>query len=271
MMRSLWTAASGMTAQQLNVDTISNNIANVNTTGYKKERLEFKSLLYQTMERASLDESDDGKPVNLQVGHGVMPIVSSRIFTNGSMERTENPLDFYLQGDGFFVIDRGDNDIAYTKDGSFKLSIVDGEPNLVTSEGYAVLDIDGEPITFPEDTSVDDLSIDSLGNITYIDEDGETQDLGIRFDIVQFPNVQGLEAIGNNLYITTPASGEAIQESGGDITNVSYIIQKYLEMTNVNVADEMVNLIVAQRAYELNSKAIQTSDDMLQQANNLKR
>ena len=260
MMRSLWTAASGMTSQQLNVDTISNNIANVNTTGYKKERLEFQSLLYQTMSRATLDENDTGRPV-----------VSSRIFTNGSVERTDNPLDFYLQGDGFFVVERGEDDIVYTKDGSFKLSLNGDELSLVTSEGYAILDTDGEPITLPENVSMADVTVDSLGNITYIDEDGESQDLGVRFNIVQFPNVQGLEAIGNNFYTVTAASGEAVQESEGETTTVSSIIQNCLEMSNVNVANEMVDLIIAQRAYELNSKAIQTSDDMLQQASNLKR
>jgi len=271
MMRSLWTAASGMTSQQLNVDTISNNIANVNTTGYKKERLEFQSLLYQTMARATLDENDTGRPVNLQVGHGVRPVVSSRIFRNGSVERTDNPLDFYLQGDGFFVVDRGDDDIVYTKDGSFKLSLNGGELSLVTSEGYAILDTDGEPITLPENVTMSDVTVDSLGNITYIDEDGEVQETGVRFDIVQFPNVQGLEAIGNNFYTVTAASGEPVQESEGDTSSVSSIIQSCLEMSNVNVANEMVDLIIAQRAYELNSKAIQTSDDMLQQASNLKR
>ncbi len=270
-MRSLWTAASGMTAQQLNVDTISNNIANVNTTGYKQERLEFRSLLYQTMERASLDDSDDGKPVNLQVGHGVRPIASSRSFVNGSMERTENPLDFYLQGDGFFVIETDDDTIRYTKDGSFKLSIVDDTSYLVTSEGYSVLNVDGDPISFDSDIKISQISVNAEGNLTYIDEDGEVQEMDMQFDIVQFPNVQGLEAIGNNLYKTTSASGEAIQESEGDINETSKIIPKYLEMSNVNIANEMIKLIIAQRAYELNSKAVTTSDDMLQQANNLKR
>lgn len=271
MMRSLWTAASGMTAQQMNVDTISNNVANVNTMGYKKERLEFKSLLYQTMKRASLDANATGQPVNLQVGHGVIPIVSSRIFTNGSMERTDNPLDFYLAGDGFFVVDRGDGDIVYTKDGTFKISIDNGEATLVTSEGYPVLDVDGEPITWPDNISTEDVTVDEEGNITYIDENGDVQETGVQFDVVQFPNVQGLEAVGNNFYVVTSASGDAIQESSGDTSSNSRIIQKCLEMSNVNVANEMVNLIIAQRAYELNSKAIQTSDDMLQQASNLKR
>ncbi len=271
MMRSLWTAASGMTSQQLNVDTISNNIANVNTTGFKQERLEFKSLLYQTMQRATLDANDTGRPVNLQVGHGVRPIVSSRVFTNGSMETTDNPLDFYLQGQGFFTIDRGDGDIVYTKDGNFKISITDGESQIVTSEGYAVLDTDGEPVTIPENVLMSDVTVDSDGNITYIDEDGVTQDTGVRFGVVQFPNTQGLEAIGNNFYTTTPASGDALSEADGDTSTTSRIVQGCLEMSNVNVANEMVKLIIAQRAYELNSKAIQTSDDMLQQASNLKR
>jgi len=262
-----------MTAQQLNVDTISNNIANVNTAGYKKERLEFKSLLYQTMQRATLDENDNGRPVNLQAGLGVRPIVSSRIFTNGNVERTDNPLDFYLEGEGFFVIDRGDGDIVYTKDGSFKISRSNNgdEVSLVTSDGSAILDVDGEPITLPENVSMSDVNVDSAGFITYIDDEGETQETGVQFDIVQFPNVQGLEAIGTNFYVPTPASGEPVQESSGDTNTVSSIIQSCIEMSNVNVANEMVNLIIAQRAYELNSKAIQTSDDMLQQASNLKR
>lgn len=271
MMRSLWTAASGMTSQQANVDTISNNLANVNTTGYKKERLEFKSLLYQTMERASLDENNNGKPVNLQVGLGVRPIVSSRIFTTGNIERTENDLDFAIEGDGFFVIDTGNDTVSYTKDGSFKLSYDGTEATLVTSEGYPVLSVDGEPIAIPADTKMSSVIFEKDGTATYRDENGEVQDLGVQMDIVQFPNPQGLEAVGGNLFVTTPASGEAIQESGGDLTYTSKLVQKYLEKSNVQVAQEMVDLIVAQRAYELNSKSIQTSDDMLQLANNLKK
>ncbi|MDE6357779.1 MAG: flagellar basal-body rod protein FlgG [Eubacteriales bacterium] len=270
MMRSLWTAASGMKGQQLNVDTIANNISNVNTTGYKKERLEFKTLLYQTMERASLDEADTGKPVNLQVGLGVKPIATSRMFTTGNLQRTENNLDFAIEGEGFFTIQTGEEEVSYTRDGSFKISTNDGENTLVTSEGYYVLDTNGDPIVFPSEVPIKDVSISSNGSITYL-IDGETEDTGIQIGLVQFSNPQGLEAIGGNLYTVTTASGEPILEADGEVSNPSSIAQGYLEMSNVNIAEEMVNLIVAQRAYELNSKAITTSDEMLQQANNLKK
>lgn len=269
MMRSLWTAASGMNAQQLNVDTISNNISNVNTTAYKKERLEFKSLLYQTMERASLDDSDTGKPVNLQVGLGVKPIATSRMFTQGNMEMTENKTDLAIEGQGFFMIQTGEDEVSYTRDGNFKVSIADGENVLVTSEGYYVLSTDGEYITIPQEVAIKDIVISSSGALSYT-LNGEQEDSGLTIGVVQFANPQGLEAIGGNLYAQTLASGEPILEADGEV-NGSKIAQGYRELSNVNIAEEMVNLIVAQRAYELNSKAITTSDEMLQQANNLKK
>ena len=268
-MRSLWTAASGMSAQQLNVDTISNNISNVDTNSFKKERLEFKSLLYQTMDRASLDRADTGKPVNLQVGLGVKPIATSRMFFQGNLEKTEINTDLAIEGEGFFMVQTGEDEISYTRDGSFKISVGDGQNNLVTSEGYYVLNSDGEPITLPENLAVKDIIISSNGAIRYM-QNGVEQDTGTTIGIVQFANPQGLEAIGGNLYTTTPASGEAILEADIE-NNKSKISQGYLELSNVNIAEEMVNLIVAQRAYELNSKAITTSDEMLQQANNLKK
>lgn len=269
MMRSLWTAASGMTSQQFNVDNISNNISNVNTTSFKKERAEFKSLLYQTMERASLDGADTGKPVNLQVGLGVRPIATNRMFTQGSVEKTENKTDLAIQGQGFFMVRTGENEVSYTRDGSFKLSVGDGENNLVTSEGYYVLNSDGEPITIPSNVPLQDVTISENGAISYR-QNGEIQNTGINIGIVQFSNPQGLEAIGGNLYSVTSASGEPIAEADAEFPK-SKILQGFLELSNVNIAEEMVNLIVAQRAYELNSKAITTSDEMLQQANNLKK
>ncbi|WP_250277698.1 flagellar basal-body rod protein FlgG [[Clostridium] colinum] len=269
MMRSLWTAASGMNAQQLNVDTISNNISNVDTTSYKKERAEFKSLLYQTMERASLDEADTGKPLNLQVGLGVKPIATSRMFSQGSIERTEVKTDLAIEGQGFFMIKTGEEEVSYTRDGSFKVSLGDGQNNLVTSEGYYVLNTDGEPVTLPQNVSVQDIIIGPNGAISYM-QNGKQEDLGVTIGLVQFANPQGLEAIGGNLYRTTPASGEAVLESDGEVVK-SKLAQGFLEMSNVNIAEEMISLIVAQRAYELNSKAITTSDEMLQQANNLKK
>lgn len=277
MMRSLWTAASGMTAQQLNVDNIANNLSNVNTTGYKKDRLEFQTLLYQTMERASLDAADTGRPVNLQVGLGVRPVATTKIFTGGNVETTDNPLDLCIEGNGFFVVDRGNEDagieeIVYTRDGSFKLSINEDEATLVTSEGYPVLDSEGETIVLPSNISSSEISIDSTGLICYPDpdNDGDFVYLDNPIGIVQFPNVQGLESVGGNFLKETSASGEPLWEADDDVTTYSRIMQSCLEMSNVNVAEEMVNLIVAQRAYELNSKAITTSDEMLQTANNLK-
>lgn len=270
MMRSLWTAASGMKGQQLNVDTISNNISNVNTTSYKRERAEFKSLLYQTMERASLDDSDTGQPVNLQVGLGVKPIATSKMFTTGNLQKTEVNTDLAIEGQGFFMIKTGDDEVSYTRDGSFKISVGEGENFLVTSEGYYVLDTNGDPISIPNTVAVSNIAIGEDGKITYKSLDGTIEDLGVNIGLVQFPNPQGLESIGGNLYSTTSASGEAIAEGDGEV-NRSKLAQGFLEMSNVNIADEMVNLIVAQRAYELNSKAITTSDEMLQQANNLKR
>lgn len=268
-MRSLWTAASGMTAQQLNVDTISHNITNVNTTSFKKERTEFKSLMYQTLERASLDNGDTGAPVNLQVGLGVRPIAVTKMFTMGSLQSTGSMTDFAIEGDGMFMVQTGANEISYTRDGSFKVSTNGDENFLVTSEGYFVLDTDGGVISYPANVPIDSLSVGSDGSFGYT-EDGELVDLGVFLGLVQFPNPQGLENLGGNLYTQTVASGAPVLEIDGEIPT-SNLVQGYLEMSNVNIAEEMINLIVAQRAYELNSKAITTSDDMLQQAAGLKR
>lgn len=271
MMRSLWTGASGMIGQQQNVDTIANNLANVNTFGYKKERMEFKTLLYDTMQRADLDPvNQTGRPVNLQLGLGVRPIATARLFSTGNMERTDVPLDFAIEGDGFFVVQRSEDEIRYTKDGAFKVSLTDEGSMLVTSEGYPILSVDDEPIILPENVMVKDINVDEEGNIFYTGVDSVVEDLGLQIQLVQFSNPQGLEGIGSNLLAITPASGEPMPEVEG-VNRPSRLVQGVLEMSNVQVAEEMVNLIVAQRAYELNSKVITTSDDMLQTANNLKR
>ncbi len=272
MMRSLWTAASGMVSQQQNVDTISNNLANVNTNGYKKERMEFKTLLYDTIQRADLDAANrTGRPVNLQVGGGVRPVATARIFSQGNLERTDYQLDLAIQGDGFFVVSRAQDQPAYTKDGAIKLSPTDEGLMLVTADGYPFLSVDDEPIYLPNEISVKDVIIQDDGRIFYTDTNKEQIDTGYQLQVVQFTNVQGLEAIGANLYSTTPAVGNIFREVDGEVNKVSVVMQGVLELSNVLIANEMVNLIVAQRAYELNSKAITTSDDMLQQANNLKR
>ncbi|MDR3091746.1 MAG: flagellar basal-body rod protein FlgG [Clostridiales bacterium] len=278
MMRSLWTAASGMTSQQLNIDTISNNLANVNTTGYKKERMEFKTLLYQTMQRADQDPANTpARPVNLQVGHGVRPIATARAFTTGSFQRTDNAQDFAIEGDGFFIINRGadpatgEDDITYTRDGSFKTAVVADGTMLTTAEGYPVLSVDGEPIVIPPEVLMKDVTVDENGNMGYANAEGQYEDLGFQFALVQFSNPQGLESVGSNLFKQTVASGEPLSEADGETNKTSRLRQNFLEMSNVAVANEMVDLIIAQRAYDLNSKVITTSDEMLQTANALKR
>jgi flagellar basal-body rod protein FlgG len=261
-----------MYAQQMNVDTISNNLANVNTAGYKKERLEFKTLLYQTMLRADLDPANQtGRPVNLQVGLGVRPIATSRLFDQGNFQITNNTLDVALSGAGFFTIATGADAVAYTKDGTFKLSLADGGLMLVTSEGYPVLNTDGAEIIIPENVDVKTVSIDESGVFTYTNADGQPENLGSQFAVVQFSNPQGLESVGRNLFEVTPASGEPLSEADGETNTLTQVVQGTLEMSNVAVADEMVNLIVAQRAYDLNSKVVTTSDEMLQTAAGLKR
>jgi len=272
MMRALWTAATGMNSMQLNVDVISNNLSNVNTYGFKKERLEFKTLLYETMQKADLDASyTSGRPVNLQVGLGVRPIATSRYFTQGNFQVTNNTLDFGIEGDGFFTINHGPGQLGYTRDGAFKLSLVEGGSMLVTANGFTVLGVDGEPIIFPSDVVLTSIHVDTDGSFSYTDKENASHDLGMKFDIVQFNNPQGLLSDGANLYLETPASGGPLHEADDEVPKLSRVRQMVLEMSNVMVTEEMVSLIIAQRAYELNSKAIQTSDDMLAQANNLKR
>ena len=270
MMRALWTAASGMKTQQMYVDSIANNIANVNTAGYKKENMEFKSLFYETLRESGLDENGFGRPVSLQIGNGVRASVSSKQFTQGSIEMTGNPLDFSLEGSGFFMIRGIDGDPIYTKQGSFKLSLFDDALTLVTSDGYPILDAEGEIITFDGNYITDNIAVDQEGNFTYVTADG-TEDLGIQLGVAQFRNPAGLDALGGTFYKQTNASGEPIIEADNDEIEKSVITQRSVEASNVQVVEEMIKMIVAQRAYEMNSKAIQTSDDMMGLANNLKR
>lgn len=264
MMRALWTASTGMQAQQLNVDTISNNMANVNTIAYKKSRVEFKDLLYETMERGMVRDGQ-GKPVNLQVGHGVMAGASVKFFTTGSLDATQNPYDLAIDGPGFFKVLGPNGEEYYTKDGSFKMS-VDGESaSLVTSDGYYVQGENGN-IELGED--IKDITIDSNGMIIVERLDGTLEELGY-ITISTFVNPAGLESVGRNLYVATEASGEPF-DTENDGTGGS-VLQGYLEYSNVQIVEEMVKLIQAQRAYELNSKSIQTADEMLSMANNLRR
>ena len=271
MMRSLWTAASGMTAQQNNVDLIANNLANVNTTGFKRSRMEFKSLLYQTMQRATIDPvTGFAGPSNLQIGLGVRPIATTRNFEVGNLERTDNNLDFAINGPGFFMVQRTEDMLTFTRDGNFRLSLEDGGVMLTTAEGFPILGVDEAPIIIPDDVNLATMVVDEFGNI-FFTEDGEAVDLGLQIALVQFANPQGLEAIGSNLFIQTVSSGDFVLEADGDTPALSQLLQGVIESSNVHIAEEMVRLIVAQRAYEMNSRAIQASDEMLQQANNLRR
>lgn len=268
MIRSLYTAASGMTAQQLNVDTISNNLSNVNTTGYKKEITNFKSLLYTNLGGPEAQVANAATGVS-QVGHGVRALPNSRNYSAGIPQETGNPTDLIIQGNGFFAIDNNGEEV-YTRDGNFKFALLadEGSIALVTSDGYPILSTEDESIIVDSEVSIDDLEIGQDGSVYYM-EDGVRMDIA-QIKIVQFANREGLEAAGDNLYKATAASGEALSEIDNDGLTRSSIRTGYLEGSNVNLAEEMVNLIVAQRAYEVNSTAIKTADDMMQQANQLK-
>lgn len=273
MIRGLWTAASGMTAQQLNVDTIANNLANVNTVGYKKETTNFKSLLYANLGGPATEETIQEAPTSNQVGHGVRALANSRDYSPGTLQQTDNVTDIAVEGKGFFAIQQADESIAYTRDGSFRISMIadEGAYALVTSDGEAVLSIEDESIVIGTDIPVEQVKIGQDGGVYYLDaETGEKMEIA-QIKMVQFANTQGLEAIGANLYVETPASGEPLVEGEDENLTRSTLRTGYLEGSNVQIADEMVKLIIAQRAYELNSKAITTVDTMLQQANDLKR
>ena len=268
MIRAMWTAASGMKAMQFSVDTIANNLSNVSTYGFKKERPEFEDLLYVTMQKAvAPTESDTGKPVNLQVGHGVLPRATVRDFTMGNLEQTGNKLDMAIEGDAFFQVRLPDGTVRYTRDGAFKLSITADGNMITTSRGYPVLDRDGAPIVFTQQLA--DMNFQESGEVTYKDDTGLNLTTGQYIGLFKFQNVQGLEAVGGNLFQQNTASGEAIADT--ELGKASFVRSNYLESSNVAVVEEMVKMITSQRAYELNSKAITTADDMLQTANALRR
>jgi flagellar basal-body rod protein FlgG len=256
------TAATGMYAQKLNVDNIANNLANVSTTGFKKAKLEFQDILYQIYRMAGATSQEGIQvPVELQIGYGVKAVSSQRIFTQGDLNMTGNALDIAIDGDGFLMIEMPDGTTAFTRDGALKLS---NEGQIVTSDGYPL----ASAITIPAEAQ--ELSIGVDGTVT-IRNAGETEvtDVG-QILLAKFLNPAGLSAIGRNLYRQTTASGDFIEGVAG-AEGLGQIRQGYLEMSNVETVEEMVNLIIAQRAYEINSKAIQTAEDMTQIANNLKR
>lgn len=271
MLRSLWTAASGMTAQQLNVDTIANNLANVNTIGYKTETAEFKSLLYQTLQTKTTSANGENKPVSAQVGLGVRNTAITSNYKQGSYVESSSNFSFAINGAGFFGVQENDGTTAYTRSGNFYLSQGSSGMVLCTSEGYPVLDSTGEPIVLDSAMEASKITVDADGNFCYPDASGNAAKIGVKIGLFQFSNAAGLTKNSSSLLLESDASGVPINEDENTDIKKSAIKQGYVEGSNVDVAIEMVNLITAQRAYELNSKAIQAADDMLSQANNLRR
>ena len=271
MVRSLWSAATGMKSQQTAVDTISNNISNINTAGYKTSQNEFKSLLYQELQTRTTSANGEEKPINSQVGLGVRNSSITTIFTQGSFYESTNNFAFAISGEGFFGIKGADGNTYYTRNGNFQIAIQKNGLALTTTEGEPVLDTKGKPITFKSDLTASEITASSDGELFYTDETGNPKSLGMTIGLWQFNNPSGLEKHDASLYEVTAASGNAINESTSKNITKSKIAQGYIEGSNVQLADEMVNLIVAQRAYEANSKAITTSDEMMEQANQLKR
>lgn len=260
MMTALYSAATGMNAQQTNMDVISNNLANVDTNGFKKSRADFQDLMYQTKVAPGASTGDNNNnPTGLQIGTGVKTVGTKKLFSQGNFKDTSNPLDIAIEGDGFFQITKPDGTLAYTRNGSFN---IDNEGNLVTADGYYL-----EPaINVPAEAQ--NLSIAKDGRVTG-DINNQTQTFG-RITLANFVNPNGLMNIGNNLYQTSIASGQAIVNNPGT-GNTGTLLQSYLETSNVKIVNEMVDMIAAQRAYEINTKTINTADSMLQAANNLKR
>lgn len=273
MMRSLWTAASGMKAEQVNVDTIAHNISNVNTIGYKTQSTQFKTLLYQTLRAESTSANGDPKPTSAQVGLGTRVASLNSLYTDGAMTANDSPTALCISGQGFFAIRGVDGQtVNYTRNGDFQWSLNrGGQRVLSTSNGLSVLDTNGQPIVLPANAGADAVSFGTDGAVAYRDQTGNYVPTGQMIALYQFQNPNGLDKLSYSLLAATDASGAPMREDNTQGLTRSTINQGYLEGSNVNVADEMVNLIIAQRAYELNSKAITTSDTMLEQANNLKR
>lgn len=259
MIRSLWTAATGMASQQLNMDVIAHNLANSNTTGYKQSRANFEDLMYQTIVPPGANAGEDNRiPVGIQVGMGAKTASVQKKFVQGNFVETGNQLDLAIEGKGFFTVLRNGEEV-YTRSGSFKLDqegfVCDAEGNRLQPE-----------ITVPVEAT--NINVDSTGTLTAMNQSGEilaTENL----TLVAFANPAGLSSIGRNYFISTEASGEAVEGQPGS-EGIGGLLQGFLENSNVNVVEEMVNMIVGQRAYEANSKVIKVSDEMLQMANNVK-
>ncbi len=263
MIRALYSAASGMTAQQMNVDNIAHNLANANTSGFKARRAQFQDLIYQTVvQPGSASGQQTTVPTGLQVGLGTRTSSNEILFTQGSFAQTDNPLDMVIQGKGFFQIRRASGELAYTRSGAFHL---DKDGNMVTQDGNPL-----EPqITIP--SAALQISIGGDGTVSYtLPNQAAAQQAG-QIQLATFVNPAGLNSIGGNLYMPTDSSGDATVGTPGGQEGLGSIMQGYTEQSNVSVVEEFINLIVAQRGYEANSKVVKAADDMYQQVNNLTR
>ena len=264
MMRSLYISATGMKAQQINMDVIANNLANVNTTGHKRQRADFEDLLYQTLRPVGASSTVDTEvPTGIYLGHGARPVSTSKIFTQGSATFTDVWSDIAIEGEGFFQVQMPDGTIAYTRAGAFK---TDANGTLVTPNGNSVL----PTITIPANAIQDSISVGQDGTVTYRVSGNQTPATAGQLQLAQFINPQGLEAIGSNLFLESATSGAPTVGSPSE-NGLGSTVGGTLEMSNVNMVDELVGMIVGQRAYEINSKGITVSDEMLETAVNVKR
>lgn len=261
MIRALWTASTGMQSQQTNMDVIANNLANVNSSGFKKSRADFQDILYQTSKAAGTGVDGGQVPTGIQVGLGSRVAAVQKVFTSGDFQQTENELDVAIEGTGFFQITLPDGTDAYTRSGALKK---DSTGRLVTSDGYPLF----PEVVIPENST--SVTIGPAGNVeTLLDGESVPTEAGT-IELVRFSNPAGLKSLGRNLYAETPTTGNPVTGTPGE-EGFGTLSQGFLEGSNVNIMEEMVNMIAGQRAYEVNSKAIQTADEMLQMTSQLIR
>jgi len=261
-MRALWTAATGMQAQQMTLDVVANNLANVQTAGFKRSRVDFQDLVYETLQAPGAASAQGQEiPSGFQVGHGSRAVATQRLFIKGDLQQTGNIFDMAIEGEGFFQITQPSGDTAYTRAGTFKK---DSQGRLVTSEGFPL-----EPsITIPQNALSVTVGVDGTVSVT-LPGQAQPQQAG-QIQLVRFINPGGLQSQGRNLFLPTAASGDATPGTPGQ-DGLGTLLQGFVESSNVNVVEEMIGLITSQRAYEINSRAIKTADEMMQTANNLIR
>ncbi len=257
MMRALYTAASGMMAQQMNIDNVSHNLANYQSVGFKKSRVTFEDLLYATMRDPNAEASG-----GTQIGMGVKAVSTQRMFSQGSLQKTNNPFDVAIQGDGFFKVQLADGTTAYTRDGSFKY---DGETNKLTTQSGQSLGI-----TIPKDmTNIEVTPKGEIKGVRLGSDNTEPVTIG-QIKLTRFLNPAGLEAIGGNLYLEKPTCGAKTECIPGE-NGMGVLAQGHLEKSNINIVEEMINIVQAQRAFDMNQKGVQAADEMMRQANQLQR